>query len=161
MFRVPMYCIRALDPCTRLARACTYRYVRGPGRACDWLTTKHGIRPNQGLFGTHKVPIEGHWLRIFMKVQPSCIPMQLRRVSAASVATFSAEAVAHRHRKVRISQVDRESLAELRQSVDIWTCCTALNGRSAAARAGGPPAARGAADVDSARTTTHLPISVG
>ena len=52
-----------------------------------------------------------------MKFQPSCIPMQLRRVSAASDATFSEKAPAHRHREVRISQVDRESIAEARQSM--------------------------------------------
>ena len=90
-----------------------------------------------------------------------CILIQLRRVSAASDATFSEKDPAHRHRKVRISQVDRESLAELRQSVHLSTRPTAPNGRSAAARAGGPVAARGAADVDSAGTTTNLPISFG
>ena len=85
---------------------------------CDrFLIDPEGFRPNQGLFGTHKVPSEGHWLGLSMKVQPSCILMQLRGVSAASDATFSAEALAHRHREVRISQVDRESLAELRQSM--------------------------------------------
>ena len=43
--------------------------------------------------------------------------MQLRRVSAASDASLSVEDAAHRHREVRISQVDRESLADLRQLV--------------------------------------------
>ena len=96
------------------------------------LIDPEGLRPNEGLFGTHKVPSDGHWLRLLSRKSswPVLIPLW-RRMQHERVRLTS-KAPAHDVGRVLISQVG--FFAALVPPLDQWDSAPAPGRTTAAAR---------------------------